>query len=284
MLTKEEIKRIEHLLMTTKNDNGQYYVREGDGFSDFLREINGSVLNWEQKEITEKISYFAQNIAGGESVDVMQEIMGRFQFLMTLASQVAQKGNARGLFRIQVTLQGSLWERNFCREHYFGTTKESYVHLPQKWHHIGASVWARGSNIPRQRISAPDVEFTSNGCLIWGTIKHEMPTPKYFNPPGEGYFSLSESEYRAVNYFLNLHPPVPFWIIIHNAERLGKWKTRNEAMDWLAGDIRKMPNPIPKEHSTKGTARFGENKMITDFFWHKDWFTHLADALSGVSK
>jgi hypothetical protein len=195
-------------------------------------------------------------------------VKGELELSLDELFEAANKNKPDATYFIAVRLMGTYWERVFCRRFGIQTNNRGVVYRAQKWHPLGAATLAGGKNqVEGGRVTLPDVMFITEKRLIFAEVKNETLTTEEHGSIGAGYYGLAGKDWRRIKRLLQLKPPVPYWFIIHEHKRLGRWNVIDEVQDWLVGDFRVLGEPKTSPSSTGATSDWSGEAVRGICYW-----------------
>jgi hypothetical protein len=250
------------------------FLEGEEGFKDWLAYVNAKVLEDEWRNIqTQYESYFKKYITQGSDVDVYRETKGEFERLLIGIWQCVEQKQSKAAYNLVNAVLGMFWELQFCS--LLGRDGIA-VYWFQKWEPLGTPRFGWGANIPTGGYSTPDVMFMADDKYwVFAEIKHVATVT---GPSGEEGFMLRPTEYRRIQRLRKCSPPIPYWLVINNADRLSKWATVNDGQDWLVWNFDKRDRPAYSYKSHYGRATWVTDEQGMYFFPQKG-FALLEDEL-----
>lgn len=278
MLTARQIDQIEQAVKT------KLRTGEDGAFARLLRHVNTVMLSAEKLDMDNTKDWLFQASANNPTqrvrLDAWDTVKGELELSLLELFEAADKGKPEAAYFIAVRLMGTYWERVFCRRLGIQTGNWGVVYRAQKWHPLGAATLAAGKDqVEGGRLTLPDVMLIIEKRLIFAEVKHETLTTEEHGSIGAGYYGLSAKDWRRIKRLLQLKPPVPYWFIIHEHKRLGRWNVMDELQDWLVGDFRVLGEPKTSSSSTGATTDWsGEAVRVSvtgpptaSLVWIKRW-------------
>lgn len=290
MLNNENIDLIVKLLtIEGRLTSRKPYLKPDDSesFKKFLKHIDEEMILNEQADIKSKIAKMTatlddENLVRISDLSVIKEIKGEFEFSLKAILECVGKRDYEVVCHFIGALQGAYWETMFCYLFAFvpgiGEFKKG-VHRFQKWQRLGAGRLADGTTGLRHTAVLPDVLFTIQGQWVMAEIKHETPTTKEHPSAPLDCYGMSEKDYERIRKLSEIKPSIPYWFIVHDHTRIGKWSIESEPIDWLTADFRKLGKPIMGEGAKAITSWSPEPRA----YWSKNKFNSLDDALRALS-
>jgi hypothetical protein len=283
MLTRDQVSLIEQVL------SRKVKPQERLPFGTFIRHINTVMLDAERADMESAKAWLFEHSSkypnGRVRLEAYNQVKGELEFLQECILEAAGKGKVDVAWVLIFRLLGTYWERVFCRRFGIETKELGRIHRPQKWHPLGAPGLALGGDqAGKGRITLPDVMLMYGGHLVFAEIKHETLTTGVHGSVGAGCYGLPKSDWWRIEQLLQLKPAVPYWFIIHEHKRLGRWNIIDDPRDWLVGDFRALDKPQSSQSLSAGTTDHSGAFARNICYWQfKDKeFIGLTKALEGL--
>lgn len=276
MLTNDQINLIEQVITNR--------LGEAQPFDRFLRHINTVMLGAERTDMDSTKDWLFEHSSKYPdqrvSFDAYNQVKGELQLSLELLLEAASKAKADVAIYLAVRLLGTYWERVFCRRFGIVTKKQGRIYRAQKWHPLGASGFAGGTDqIEGGRVTLPDAMLMFEGRLVFAEIKNETLTTEKHASIGAGYYGLPQTDWWRIKRLLRLSPPIPYWFIIHEHRRLGRWNVIDDLRDWLVGDFRALGEPVSSQSPSGDTTDWSGGLVRHICYWRGDKFVGLDEAL-----
>ncbi|MCJ7575172.1 MAG: hypothetical protein MUO80_00540 [Dehalococcoidia bacterium] len=261
-------------------DKVSQLVAKGEkGFKEWLAHVNTKVLDDERMNIQKQYEdYFKGIITRGVDVEVYRQVKGEFEKLLMGIGECIDRHELMAAANLVGGMLGMFWELQFCR---LLGKQGLLIYWFQKWEPLGTPRFGTGIDFVSWGIPTPDVMFfTDNNCWVFGEIKHVFSLDvgeEFDGALGKEAYMLRPSEYRRIKRLKKKQPPIPYWLIIHQPERLGKWATVGELQDWIVGDTDDLGKAVLCNESPYGRTTWVNERGA--YHWAKEAFTPLKDKL-----
>lgn len=257
----------------------QVIAKGEEGFRDWLTYANDELLKLEKQNIQKQYEgYFKKFITGGVDVQVYKDTRGEFEKFLMGIWECVYSHHYQAAENLAHAMLGMFWEFQFCR---LSDEHNLFVYWFSKWEPLGTPRLGTGANIVEWGKPTPDVMFIApHNKWIFGEIKHTFAIDvkgRFDGRLSDEAYMLRPSEHWRIKQLVKINPLIPFWLIIHQPEQLGRWGTESKAEDWVVADFSKLTKPEADIGSPYGRTTWVQEHGA--YYWAKSDFVPLIDAL-----